>query len=724
MRIFNPYIVGNPIEDRSLFFGREDDFSFIENKIIGEEKGGLLVLCGSRRSGKTSILFQIRNGRLGTKFVPVLIDMQAMVVGDDAEFLAEIVEGLALALDDGDVVTAYREYIECRSGNAHKAFLDTISFLRGPLNGRKVVLMFDEYELFETHIRKDRFSTDVLNLLANWMEHRDGVFIVFTGSDRLEERSPGFWEHFLGKAQHRRISFLSRGDARRLMEEPIAGQVSYSSGCLDDIWEITAGQPFYTQVICQALIDRLNEHDSVLVTKEDIAGVLNEIVDNPLPQMVFTWSALSAPEKLALALVAELTSGATGFLDVEDLASFAAAEGIPVENTALHEALEALFHKEMLSKKGGSAKYRFKMDLWRRWIRRMHSVWQVVNEIGLSVAPKARRSLGIRLIFIAGILILGLLGYYGVFVGSPGTQETMPKRPPERTNVLPAQEDEAYVLSVTSIPEGAVVTAESVELGRTPLINIEVETDSVVVQVKKRGYEPAQELMVFPPGRQGHLSFELHPRPGALQVSGNEDGIRVQISGDARTWVTPCLISNLEPNRTYDLQASLPYHGTIHRQVWISPDSTSTIEVRLRRKLFGTMIIADPQAVVSDSTGVLGTTPLNLERPAGRFQLSFSAEGYKRKDALLSVPNEGQLHVNLQRLGPGTLVVKLTPYGDVMVDGTLVATNRLFYAAELAAGEHHVTLRNATHGSSEATISIVPGDTIVVRHNFNDQAEH
>ena len=43
--IHNPYIVGNPIKDRDMFFGREDDFTYIRQKITGgKQGGGLLVL--------------------------------------------------------------------------------------------------------------------------------------------------------------------------------------------------------------------------------------------------------------------------------------------------------------------------------------------------------------------------------------------------------------------------------------------------------------------------------------------------------------------------------------------------------------------------------------------------------------------------------------------------------------------------------------------------------
>ena len=75
---FNPYIVGNPIKTKEMFFGRQDDFNYVVKKIGGAKSNQVLVFCGERRSGKTSILFQILNGRLGERFLPVLVDMQIL----------------------------------------------------------------------------------------------------------------------------------------------------------------------------------------------------------------------------------------------------------------------------------------------------------------------------------------------------------------------------------------------------------------------------------------------------------------------------------------------------------------------------------------------------------------------------------------------------------------------------------------------------------------------
>lgn len=64
----NPYIVGNPVRGRDMFFGREAEFNLIRKRFEHSEHGGLLVFCGERRSGKTSILFQILDHRLGPDF--------------------------------------------------------------------------------------------------------------------------------------------------------------------------------------------------------------------------------------------------------------------------------------------------------------------------------------------------------------------------------------------------------------------------------------------------------------------------------------------------------------------------------------------------------------------------------------------------------------------------------------------------------------------------------
>ena len=90
---FNPYIVGNPIKTKEMFFGREDDFQYVIRKFGDGRSNQILIFCGDRRSGKTSILFQILLGRLGQDFLPILIDMQILAgIKNDSDFYKAIIE--------------------------------------------------------------------------------------------------------------------------------------------------------------------------------------------------------------------------------------------------------------------------------------------------------------------------------------------------------------------------------------------------------------------------------------------------------------------------------------------------------------------------------------------------------------------------------------------------------------------------------------------------------
>ena len=48
----NPFIVGNPVRGRAMFFGREAEFELVRKRFQDSSHGGLLVFCGERRSGK------------------------------------------------------------------------------------------------------------------------------------------------------------------------------------------------------------------------------------------------------------------------------------------------------------------------------------------------------------------------------------------------------------------------------------------------------------------------------------------------------------------------------------------------------------------------------------------------------------------------------------------------------------------------------------------------
>jgi ligand-binding sensor domain-containing protein/AAA+ ATPase superfamily predicted ATPase len=378
----NPYIVGNPIRSESMFFGREDDFRYVRTKLEGASQGVVVVLCGDRRTGKSSILYQILNGRLGARFIPVFVDLQEMVVSNDREFFRRVARHVAEAVGmDRAEVDAYG--FADAALNPYHQFVDFLDDVLARIGDRALLVLIDEYELLEAKVEEGRLSTDIFLFLAGLMDNKERLSFVFTGSRRLEDRDRRYWREILRRSFFRKIGFLSPNDARRLVTEPVTGRVVYGRGVLDRIVRLTAGQPFYTQVVCQTAVDYLNEHRRNALTNRDLARVVEEITDHPLPQMIYFWDALSPDERVVLALLAEdLDSvGDQGWSTAGDIAALIGRIKAPVdlsENT-IHLTLEELFRTEVLEKNALEG-YRFRIDLLRLWVRRSHSIWQVLKE--------------------------------------------------------------------------------------------------------------------------------------------------------------------------------------------------------------------------------------------------------------------------------------------------------------------------------------------------------
>ena len=403
----NPFIVGNPIRTETMFYGREDDFRYVRTKLEGANQGVVIVFCGERRVGKSSILYQVLNGRLGERFIPVFVDLQEMVIASDAEFFARIsrliaesisranARSMSASADAGDALalsgqgspgsanlTTAISLPQFDGRNPYPLFLDFLDEALGSIGDRTLLILMDEYELLEGKVDEGKLSKELFTFLAGLMDNKERLALIFTGSRRLEERDRKYWRELLRRSLFRKVGFLSEKDTVRLITEPVQGRAVYGRGVIDVIHRLTAGQPFYTQVMCQNVVDYMNEHKQNWLTLADLKPVITDIVDNPLPQMIYAWDGLSDDEKLGLSLMGETLADGAAYATAQELRASVKANDYPVnlsENT-IRLTLEEMFRRELLEKDSDD-RFRFKIDLLRLWIRRSHSIWQVVKEV-------------------------------------------------------------------------------------------------------------------------------------------------------------------------------------------------------------------------------------------------------------------------------------------------------------------------------------------------------
>jgi hypothetical protein len=363
--IKSPYIVGNPIKSEGMFFGREDDFKIIQNWII-HNGPHVILLIGGRRSGKTSILWQILLGRLKEAGEAVLCDFHAIVprIKKDEDFLLEI--GKAILANQN--FQQFEANFLTDDGTSWTARLQRlIQNCLDAIQPRRLIILCDEFDALE-----ERFTSSVLSpesLLWVKQTLNQPVYFVMTGSHEFRE------DHlravFGAVSQNKPIYELSMPDALALIQKPVENRVSYKSEVPQIIYRLSGGHPFYVQYICHTLINHLNEQQRNYVVAKDLEEVVNFIVANPHGHIQETWRSLSHLKYVAdtLAALANTINKPKEYVNTAALLKVIRERRFKITETNLYDTLAWLNQRtKLLEKDQRTQSYRFRIDLIRHWI--------------------------------------------------------------------------------------------------------------------------------------------------------------------------------------------------------------------------------------------------------------------------------------------------------------------------------------------------------------------
>ena len=72
----SPYATGTPTQNSRMFYGREVALNYLQDNLTRDTAQTVLVLYGQRRSGKTTLLYQLANSSYLSGHLPVMLDLQ------------------------------------------------------------------------------------------------------------------------------------------------------------------------------------------------------------------------------------------------------------------------------------------------------------------------------------------------------------------------------------------------------------------------------------------------------------------------------------------------------------------------------------------------------------------------------------------------------------------------------------------------------------------------
>ena len=321
VRIFairdNPYVYGPPIDNPTAFFGRKKELEDIFQAVTKPNKQDIL-LVGERRSGKTSLFYQIQR-RLQPPYIPVYVivnQASADIVGVIKLIVRKIIESLVeYDILPADPLSRYQCTEEGLTDNLKTVF----DVARGKLPEVKIVLLADEGDYL---LKIDDRLQNLLRAALQSREVGSCLRAVFAGTSVMRtyvaQSSSPFFNHF------RFVSLrpLSSTETEELITEPAKTLgYFYDQEAIDDILLACGGHPYYCQRICYEAFDLALKQGQTVIDERLAKQAIQTVIESPADDAfegfrTYFWDTASSQERefmgrLAESKVAEIKSRTT-----------------------------------------------------------------------------------------------------------------------------------------------------------------------------------------------------------------------------------------------------------------------------------------------------------------------------------------------------------------------------------------------------------------------------
>jgi tetratricopeptide (TPR) repeat protein len=378
-QVTNPYIAGKALNQDRGFFGREDIFELVANEMLSPDRNAV-VMFGQRRIGKTSILLQLQRRLPGELFIPIYFDLMDHAASPLGRLLHDLAAAMAASVsmpvpdasDFDDQGVFFRERV-----------LPQFYAAAGP--DRRPVLLFDEFDVLGVADERQLAATvsgrSFFPYVRRLMEGEPRLGFVFVAGRKAEELSMDVKAAFK-TARYKRVSVLDRDSAEALVR--VAEQqrtLSYEPAAVDRILKLTAGHPYFTQLVCQLLFDEMYRRPGPRPPKAELSHVDAVVLKAPEAGeniCEWIWDGLPPAEKVIYAAIAQATE-TRPFVSAPEIMEVLQRNGVRFLTRELEVAPETLVKWEMLEEKDG--KYGFFIELMRRWVAARKPLPKVKDEL-------------------------------------------------------------------------------------------------------------------------------------------------------------------------------------------------------------------------------------------------------------------------------------------------------------------------------------------------------
>ncbi|MBX2926191.1 MAG: hypothetical protein KF852_00020 [Saprospiraceae bacterium] len=387
----NPYeklANGGPVTDRSMFYGRNEFIDRITEAIISTDSKQV-VIYGQKRSGKSSVLYHLKKSLEDTQKTFCI----SFSIGEifenisSATFFHKILFTIEEELEnlsfDGIEVPSFKcpSYTELKDApNSADIFRKYVRNFKRTCQStpnwqdKKLVVMIDEFTYLYTAIKEGKVSDAIMKQWKAITQNEDATFSsVLVGQDVFPLFKSEFPNEF-GVTQDERLTYLSKRDALKLIEEPVWNTKSNKSRYLEDaaekIIEYTSCNPYYIQIFCARLIKEMNDKKFIEATRSDIKPIADSFLfgGQALTNDKFD-NLLNAGEKHDIQRIPQEHSKAVlkKIAEATKFVPYCSREDISIGNKEYEDLiLDDLKNREVIEQQGNN--YKIQVKLFQEWL--------------------------------------------------------------------------------------------------------------------------------------------------------------------------------------------------------------------------------------------------------------------------------------------------------------------------------------------------------------------
>jgi tetratricopeptide (TPR) repeat protein/GTPase SAR1 family protein len=384
----NPYVAGPAITNDYGFYGRLDLIEAVVNTLTTTLQNAI-VLHGQRRIGKSSLLHRLRRDEiLRQEYLPIFFDLQTQDGYPPGRILANLAQTIVMELkltiawpSEADLAVNHSQF--------QRVFLPEVY---RHLGHKRLLFLFDEFDVVVPPDVDDFVSIQTLlgHVLQTLIENEPKkLAFVFVVGRRLDLLAEGYQRLFKGTVA-KPVGRLGQKETDALLTElGKQGGIHYTSKALAEIWALTDGHPYLTQLIGLVIFERLRNQKTRQVSVADVEACLDPAMEKGEAALNWYWSGFNPEQQWVLSAVADLTDRQKSISDAE-ISETLKQNKLKVTDSTLADSYQKLSDCDYMDEIPDTpGEYRFAIEFFRRWIVKYHPIQEASRRME-EFSPEAR----------------------------------------------------------------------------------------------------------------------------------------------------------------------------------------------------------------------------------------------------------------------------------------------------------------------------------------------